>query len=93
MSILTVELPSALAARLEAAARAVPEEKARLVRVALEKLLEERERGGNHGQPLDLYPFPDGQTFGDVTKDVCGKYEGPGDLSTNPKYMEGFGED
>ena len=42
---------------------------------------------------LDLQPFPDGLTFGDLTKDVCGMFEGPGDLSTNPKYMEGFGED
>lgn len=28
----------------------------------------------------------------DMTKDLCGVFEGPGDLSTNPKYMEGFGE-
>lgn len=25
-------------------------------------------------------------------KDLCGVFEGPPDLSTNPKYMEGFGE-
>ena len=28
----------------------------------------------------------------DLVKDLIGKYkDGPGDLSTNPKYMEGFG--
>jgi len=25
------------------------------------------------------------------TRDLCGIYEGPSDLSTNPKYMEGYG--
>ncbi|NBO30927.1 MAG: hypothetical protein LVT47_10640 [Cyanobacteria bacterium LVE1205-1] len=27
----------------------------------------------------------------DVSRDIVGCVEGPGDLSTNPKYMEGFG--
>jgi len=27
----------------------------------------------------------------DVSRDLVGCVEGPGDLSTNPKYMEGFG--
>jgi hypothetical protein len=28
----------------------------------------------------------------DLVKDLVGKYtDGPGDLSTNPKYLEGFG--
>lgn len=95
MSTLTVEIPPDLAVRLEAAAGSVPEEKARIVRVALEKLLDERHVPGEvrKVRPLDLQPFPDGQTLLDVMKDVCGKYEGPGDLSYNPKYMEGFGED
>lgn len=122
MSVLTVELPSALAERLEAAARAVPEEKARLVRVALENLLGERERGEDRGQPLDLYPFPGDPAFLDARKgesnqdeggearprgprrkptpgsalelagDLVGSVEGPRDLSTNPKYLEGFGQ-
>jgi len=26
------------------------------------------------------------------TKDLCGVFEGPGDLSTNSKYMEGYGQ-
>lgn len=29
----------------------------------------------------------------DLVKDLIGKYDdGPGDLATNPKYMEGFGQ-
>jgi hypothetical protein len=28
----------------------------------------------------------------DRMKDVCGIVKGPRDLSTNPKYLEGFGE-
>jgi len=31
-------------------------------------------------------------TLHDRMKDVCGSIKGPRDLSTNPKYMEGFGE-
>jgi hypothetical protein len=27
----------------------------------------------------------------DISRDLVGCVEGPGDLSTNPKYMEGFG--
>ena len=68
MSTLTVELPPDLAARLEAASFAAPEEKARLVRLALENFLEERERGGNPGQLLDLCPFPDDPAFLDAMK-------------------------
>lgn len=29
----------------------------------------------------------------ELTKDLCGSVEGPGDLSTNPKYMKGYGKD
>lgn len=37
----------------------------------------------------------DGQkgNFLEGIEDLVGSVEGPGDLSTNPKYMEGFGED
>ncbi len=31
--------------------------------------------------------------FLDGIEDLIGSVEGPGDLSTNPKYMEGYGED
>jgi hypothetical protein len=32
-----------------------------------------------------------GMSAFDVSRDIVGCVEGPGDLSTNPKYMEGFG--
>lgn len=28
----------------------------------------------------------------DLARNMVGKYSGPGDVSTNPKYMEGFGK-
>jgi hypothetical protein len=31
-------------------------------------------------------------SFLERNRDLCGSVEGPGDLSTNPKYMEGYGE-
>ena len=31
-------------------------------------------------------------TMRDLVGDLIGKFEGPSDLSTNPKYMEGFGK-
>jgi hypothetical protein len=32
------------------------------------------------------------KTFRELAGDLVGSVEGPGDLSYNPKYMEGFGE-
>ena len=36
----------------------------------------------NHPQPLSCF---------DVMKEYIGSFEGPEDLATNPKYMEGYG--
>ena len=44
---------------------------------------------------VDVQPFPNGETLLDRLKaaGVVGrKKDGPADLSTNPKYMEGFGQ-
>lgn len=42
----------------------------------------------------NLSPVPDGSStsFLEAASEFAGCLEGPGDLSTNPKYMEGFGE-
>jgi metal-responsive CopG/Arc/MetJ family transcriptional regulator len=32
------------------------------------------------------------QTMEELIGDLAGKFEGPGDLSFNPKHMEGFGK-
>lgn len=95
MDIVSIELSPDLNEQLEAVAGECAEDKVRVVKEALQKLLDERlaVREARKERVLNLKPFPDGQTLGDLMKDVCGKYEGPGDLSTNPKYMEGFGED
>ncbi len=31
-------------------------------------------------------------SFGDLASDLCGSIKGPGDLSTNKNYLDGFGE-
>jgi hypothetical protein len=36
--------------------------------------------------------IPTGQSFLEAAGDLIGALEGPGDLSTNPKYFEGFGQ-
>lgn len=39
-------------------------------------------------EPIETKPG----SFLDLSRDVCGSIHGPGDLSTNPKYMEGYGQ-
>jgi hypothetical protein len=95
MSTLTVEIPDELASQLDAISGGREDMKASLVEHALRAFVDSGSVvvPRSDGQILVLEPFPDGQSFYDVTKDVCGKFEGPGDLSTNPKYMEGFGKE
>ena len=82
MSTLTIELPDDLAARLEAASAQTHIPPAQLVRAALEKAL-----------PAPAPEFPaDGPNLYDLMKDGFGCVStGIGDLSTNPKHMEGYG--
>jgi predicted DNA-binding protein len=76
---LSVKLPARLAAELDALARESGSTKSDLMREALEKLVSER-----RNRPPSFY---------DLAKDACGIIkDGPEDLSTNPKHMEGFGE-
>ena len=37
-------------------------------------------------------PKISGGSLYDRIKNLCGVISGPGDLSTNPKYMEGYGQ-
>ena len=32
------------------------------------------------------------KSFAEIARDIIGMGEGPGDLSTNPDYMEGYGQ-
>ncbi|KAF0176409.1 MAG: hypothetical protein FD161_3089 [Limisphaerales bacterium] len=40
-----------------------------------------------------LRPFPDGKSFYDLTKDLCGSVTGgPGDLATNKSHLKDLGK-
>jgi Arc/MetJ-type ribon-helix-helix transcriptional regulator len=78
MKTLTVKLPPALEARLEALVRKRKQSKSELVREAIARLVDER--GAPGGSVLDLIG------------DLVGMESGPTDLSTNPKHMRGYGE-
>jgi metal-responsive CopG/Arc/MetJ family transcriptional regulator len=80
MKTVTVKLPSALNARLERAAKQGGQTKSGVVREALEGLLGGRRRTRPARSALEL------------AGDLVGSIEGPGDLSTNPKHLEGLGE-
>ena len=79
MTTFSLKLPEAVAERLEAEARAHQKSKSSLVREFIER--------GLSGAKGKRRP-----SFHELAKDKCGIYDGPRDLSTNPKYMEGFGE-
>jgi Arc/MetJ-type ribon-helix-helix transcriptional regulator len=79
MKTLSLKLPDALAAKVEAMARKRHTSKSALIREALESYLSDDRKK----------PF---LTLLDVAPDVIGCVSGgPGDLSTNKKHMEGFG--
>jgi predicted DNA-binding protein len=76
MKTLSLKLPPSLSVRLERAAKKRGQTKSEVVRAALEQFL----NGERAMSALEL------------AGDLVGRGKGPGDLSTNPKYMEGFGE-
>ncbi|MGQ0504617.1 MAG: CopG family transcriptional regulator [Myxococcaceae bacterium] len=43
-------------------------------------------------EALEAYTQSEHPSFTASAAEFCGAAEGPGDLSTNPRYMEGFGE-
>ena len=80
MKTLSLKIPEQLERRIahEVARRRMP--KSALIREALEKHLGGISRKGG----------PPG--FIDLAGDLIGRYSGPGDVSTNPKYMKDFGK-
>lgn len=76
MKTITVKLPEPLYERLTREAGARSVTTSQYVRDALE------ERIADH---------PSLSAF-DLLADAIGSAEGPGDLSTNPKYLEGYGQ-
>jgi Arc/MetJ-type ribon-helix-helix transcriptional regulator len=97
MTTLSIEIPEQLAARLEAIAQGRHLTQAEVVREALTAFVDPMgesrtlpRRNPSSEQQLQGRPRPGSalETMGDLV----GSLEGPGDLSTNPAYMEGFGE-
>jgi metal-responsive CopG/Arc/MetJ family transcriptional regulator len=76
MKTISLKLPSRLSARLERAAKQRGQSKSEIVRSALEQFL-------SGERPMSAL---------ELAGDLVGCCKGPGDLSTNPRYMEGFGE-
>jgi hypothetical protein len=80
MKTISLKLPDVLLMKLEHAAMQQGLSKSQVVRAALERVLNGRQNARKPMSALDL------------AGDVVGSCKGPGDLSRNPKYMEGFGE-
>ena len=78
MVSMSLRMPAHLAARIRAVARDTGVSRSALMREAIERHL-------SGGPPSTPSAF-------DLMADLVGTWEGPPDLSTNPKYLEGFGE-
>jgi len=76
---LTIKVPEALAAKLNALVRRRGQPKSEIVREAIERAVA-ADGAAQEGSALDL------------AGDLKGIVKGPKDLSTNPKYMKGYGE-
>lgn len=76
---ISLKIPEPLAAEVAAAAHRRRVSKSALIREAIEGFLRGPE-ADRQGSALSL------------VADLAGSCEGPGDLSTNDAYMEGFGE-
>ncbi len=79
MKTISLKLPVGLHAKLERAAKHRKQTKSEVVRGALEQFLEADGA------------IPPGSLL-EAVKPWIGCVAGPGDLSTNPKYMEDFGK-
>ncbi|HYD88412.1 MAG TPA: ribbon-helix-helix domain-containing protein [Vitreimonas sp.] len=79
MVTLTVKLPEALAAKLQALVRRRGQRRSEIVREAIERAVEDT-------------PNSEGPSVHDLLADLKGVVKGPKDLSTNKKYMRGYGE-
>jgi hypothetical protein len=79
LKTISLKLPEVLLRKLERAASKRGQSKSEVIRSALEQYL--------NGERL----LPPGSAL-EAVQPWVGCVEGPGDLSTNPKYMEGFGK-
>ncbi len=79
MKTISLKLPDAVATKLEAETQKQGVSKSLMVREALAEYFVSHTKQ-KAGSVLDL------------AGDLCGCASGPSDLSTNPEYLEGFGE-
>jgi metal-responsive CopG/Arc/MetJ family transcriptional regulator len=79
MKTLSLKLPDPLRRKLERKARERGLSKSEVVRAALEQYLDSERAIHPESALTAALPW-------------VGCVEGPGDLSTNPKYLEGFGQ-
>jgi predicted DNA-binding protein len=80
MRTITIKVPEELARRLEKRAERLGISKSALVRESVQNALQNEDAEAAQASAYDLM------------KDGCGCVDsGIGDLSTNPKHMEGFG--
>jgi hypothetical protein len=79
MKTISLKLPDGLHAKLLRLAKARQQTKSDVVRDALEQLL----NGTPSARSVSAL---------ELAGELVGSCEGPGDLSTNPKYLEGFGK-
>ena len=80
MKAISLKLPAGLHAKLECAAKQRKRSKSDVMRAALEQYLTGERASERPISALEL------------AGDLVGCAEGPEDLSTNPKYMEGYGK-
>lgn len=80
MKTISLKVTENLLRKLERTARERGHSKSVVVRAALEQFL-----NGARGAQRPLSAL-------ELAGDLVGCAEGPGDLSTNPKYMEGYGK-
>jgi hypothetical protein len=78
MKTITLKLPEVLDSKLSAVAKRQKRTKSAVVRESLEFFLS----GSSAAKPVSCY---------DLSADLVGCIEGPGDLASNKKYMQGYG--
>ncbi len=80
MKTITFKVDEDLAQRLDELADQQHTTRSAVIRSAIDQYVEQEERIGESPSAYEL------------AKEAAGCFEGPEDLSTNPKHMEGFGE-
>jgi predicted transcriptional regulator len=83
MAAPTIKLPADLDRELTALAKERRSTRAKVLRDAL-SMLAQKKNGKTRTKKVK-------GTVGELAADLIGSVEGPGDLTTNPKYMAGYG--